>query len=177
MNFFKRNLSGYTLLEVMLTISISAFLLFICYGILQRHSKKSLFNENNISAKKECLDFFTQVAPFMATSIKFTLKNATTIELMIASSNEDQPERHFTIQLNGKFRNKDTLNISTYRIHEFSWAYWNPRQGKWQNLKNGETCSNLNFLKARINTREGIPIQLRFQAKMWGGKKTPYIKQ
>lgn len=150
MNFFKRNLSGYTLLEVMMTISISAFLLFICYGILQKQQKKPSFNKNNISAKKECLDFFIQVAPFIVISKNFTPQNATTIVLELLPPNEDSAQRHFTIQLNGKFRNKDTLNIPTRHIHEFSWAYGDSKQGKWQGLKNGIICHNLNFLKVTL---------------------------
>ncbi|MGX8716724.1 MAG: hypothetical protein ACSW8C_01895 [bacterium] len=140
-------MSGYTLLEVMLTISISAFLLFICYGILQKQQKKPSFNKNNISAKRECLDFFTQVAPFTVISTKFTPQNATTIALELLPPNENGAQRHFTIQLNGKFGNKDTLNIATHHIQNFSWAYWDSQRRKWQGLKNGTTYSGLNFLK------------------------------
>lgn len=158
MNTFKRNLLGYTLFEVMITISISAFFLTFCYEVHRRHLKKSLFEKHHLRAKKECLDFFTKVAPFIYMSTQFTQKNTATMVLKLPPIEENNLERHLEIRLNGKQRSKDTLNMLTKHIREFSWAYWDSTKKQWVTFENEKPYATLSFIKATLWDKNKNPM-------------------
>ena len=81
MNFFKKNSSGYTLLELMITISISTFLLILGFVIYQKQHKKVLSNEHYRSSPKDGLTFFAKTTLFISTSTRFVQKDAKTLAL------------------------------------------------------------------------------------------------
>ena len=157
MNFFNKKPSGYTLFEVIITISITTFFLIIGYRIHQNQSRKTQISNHYLGAKKECLDVFMEIAPFIYTSTCFIQKNPQTLELKMIpdekfithnatiSNNNGIPKRDFTIQLNGKFRNKNTLNVPTKHIHAFSCAYWNSSKNKWQTFTLGQSYPNKTY--------------------------------
>ena len=150
MNFFKRNSSGYTLLEIILTISIISILIMLCYTVYQRQHKKILSNECYLDTKKECLNFFTKVSQFMHISLHFLQKNAQTLALELAPTEENISKRHLEIQLNGKQRNKNILNFRSKHIYEFSWTYWDSQKKMWKILELGKIYSNLSFIKVML---------------------------
>ena len=158
MNFFKRNLPGYTLLELMVTISISAFLLMLCFTIHQRQHKKILSNERYLRTQKECLDFFTKTTLFISVSVCFTQKDARTLELQLAPDEKNPQGRRLEIQLNGQRHATNTLNISTKHIQEFSWSYWDFKGNQWTNFNTGKTYSNLSFIQVTLWDRNRKPL-------------------
>ena len=158
MNFFKKNSFGYTLLELMVTISISAFLLTLCFTIHQRHQKKILANERYLETQKECLDFFTKTTLFVGTSVCFTQKDARTLELELVPDEKNPQGRRLEIQLNGQQHTKNTLNIPTKYIQEFSWSYWDFKWNRWRNFNTKETYSNLSFIQVTLRDRNKKPL-------------------
>ena len=158
MNFFKKNSSGYTLLELMVTISISAFLLMLCFTIHQRQRKKISIKEYYLGAQKECLDFFIKTTLFVDASVSFTQKDARTLELELVPDEKNSQGRRLTIQLNGQRHAKNTLNIPTKYIQEFSWSYWDFKGNRWTSFNTGKTYSNLSFIQVTLWDRNRKPL-------------------
>ena len=158
MNFFKKNSSGYTLLELMVTISISAFLLTLCFTIHQRQRKKISINKRYLGAQKECLDFFIKTTLFVDTSVSFTQKDARTLELELVPDEKNPQGRRLTIQLNGQRHATNALNIPTKYIQEFSWSYWDFRGNQWANFNTRETYSNLSFIQVILWDKNKKPL-------------------
>lgn len=153
MNFFKKNTSGYTLLELTLTISISAFLLVFYCTAQQRQHQKHLAYERYLGEQKECLDFFTKTSLLIATSLRFTQKDTKTFALELAPNKQYPEGRHLEIQLNRQHNIKDTLNISTQHIHEFSWFYWDFQRNEWVKFDLKTPYANKSFIKVILKDK------------------------
>ena len=158
MNFFKKNSFGYTLLELMITISISAFLLTLCFTIHQGQHKKISTNQCYLGTQKECLDFFTKTTLFVSASVCFTQKGARTLELELVPDEKNPQGRCLTIQLNGRRHAANALNIPTKYIREFSWSYWDFKGNQWTNFNTGKTYSNLSFIQVTLWDKNKKPL-------------------
>lgn len=158
MRFFKQISTGYTLLELMITISIGAFFLICCYETHQRYQKRHLQHEHLYGPKKECLDFFARVFPFVCMTTQCSSKTTSTVTLTLLPTTENTAVRHFEIQLNGERGNKDLLNIRTKYIQSFSWACWHPQQHKWIKLNDRLNDLPSRFIKVTLWDKTQKPL-------------------